>query len=772
MINRFQKTALFLFSICFASSIFNPSYASSDERYMPMSLAISGGISLGSYEAGLNWAIVKQLKIARDKPEKRIDQYQPSIRAIAGASAGGINALVSAIAWCLDDKKIDGQVSDVINNNLFRDIWLGVGFDNLLPEDANKYEPTDGLLSRKAFDSVINQIRVLLDKKIFRNDCHIPVALTVTRTTPIVMNVDGIKVRNQRFVIPFFLSSDENNPGKIKLISYRVEKDSSLFGNVIYLQAMPGTKILLDIDAVIKAVLATSAFPVAFGKMKLDYCIKRTLISSYGDDESTDLRCPVGHVMQSDYFVDGGVFDNVPLGLAKAMTETESIANNIKYNYIYLDPASRRPYRLEFQKNSEEDDSFGLKSQLSFISGAIKTGEQYELYNVLRSSDWSGNGPRKILLTSRHPPITGEFLAHFGAFIDSSFREYDYYAGVYDAVHNIASYRCYRRSKSHAASSDCLSNEAKVVYQNLFDADDTAAVLAKSLFALLAKHEHSNELETHIWQWAWQGVSIDESITNNTLLVAKTILSIKPKAEDPTLEELIAKLPTTFDTQHAGFMIKRILKYKHQSPSKWFYPLASRASIRLLDLEQQEQRLTGDSLQGLVGGGAFAIESTLGDKKDFVWNQSTGKNDWFKLLPHEINYDLANTGWSAAWEPRWQMSKMWGLNTKLTPYAVQRSSGERRVFNQLDVFISHDISGSAISSWGVGPSYVRLRDKEQGLDQTNYGYAAYLGFFGDKLRLTAGNRAESGGLNGDEFYLYLGVTDIPGFSYWVNRTFR
>jgi len=34
---------------------------------IPFSLAISGGISLGSYESGLNWALVKYLKTRRNE---------------------------------------------------------------------------------------------------------------------------------------------------------------------------------------------------------------------------------------------------------------------------------------------------------------------------------------------------------------------------------------------------------------------------------------------------------------------------------------------------------------------------------------------------------------------------------------------------------------------------------------------------------------------------------------------------------------------------------
>ena len=48
--------------VCASSSI---EEEAADVESMPMSLAISGGASLGAYEAGLNWAIIKYIKKER-----------------------------------------------------------------------------------------------------------------------------------------------------------------------------------------------------------------------------------------------------------------------------------------------------------------------------------------------------------------------------------------------------------------------------------------------------------------------------------------------------------------------------------------------------------------------------------------------------------------------------------------------------------------------------------------------------------------------------------
>src|SRR5882762_9082462 len=51
-----------------------------------LAFIISGGVSLGSYEAGLTWAIVRYLRASGGT----------DLAAVTGASAGGINALMAA----------------------------------------------------------------------------------------------------------------------------------------------------------------------------------------------------------------------------------------------------------------------------------------------------------------------------------------------------------------------------------------------------------------------------------------------------------------------------------------------------------------------------------------------------------------------------------------------------------------------------------------------------------------------------------------------------
>jgi hypothetical protein len=57
------------------------------QRY---SLTVRGGVSLGAYEGGITWALLRALE----------NDPGASLTTVTGASAGNINAFLIAIEWC------------------------------------------------------------------------------------------------------------------------------------------------------------------------------------------------------------------------------------------------------------------------------------------------------------------------------------------------------------------------------------------------------------------------------------------------------------------------------------------------------------------------------------------------------------------------------------------------------------------------------------------------------------------------------------------------
>lgn len=891
---------------------------------IPFSLAISGGISLGSYESGLNWALVKYLKTRRNEITlSEPGKFPPELMSSVGASAGSINALISAIAWCVDDGKLEKfrssasekdafSYNDSINNNLFHTLWLNVGIDEMLPADSKAYLPGDGILTRAAFNKAIHKITETLKADIFRADCHIPLGMTVTRVDPVKMSIAGVEVENQRFVIPVRLQTerDDKHSGRIEIVSQLVNKDDPLLGNVMYLRQAKLTedqRYVIEPEHLIQAVLTSSAYPIAFGKIALPHCAQQNA----NDEAAQPYECPSGYYPRIDGFIDGGVFDNVPLGIAKALAEPREWDLNTRkrwkntarpFSYIYLDPDIRRSVtqgvslyvkqKNNVQKGDDSDSRFtasGIRSHLRFLRGAISTGRNYELYNVLRGGGWTSHsydftcqlldaisldasstgscstnlnpsiktcrrllmgkldsqhnlkrteretaaacllqdaqklelvyygyegvelsteaitdsrqkllqrlqtlasqsdqhqlalsivelkedklGDRHILLTRRFAPITGDMLGAFGAFVDRPFREYDYYAGIYDAVHGMADFLCMRRKNYQA----CLADETKKIYMKL---DIRALTDANTVFYLLATHEHPDyQQKTSPWRWLTSTSYFPQKQQKDNMPIIFTALTqdFDPVQdtvyEEPEFTDFIRALfENGYDVSHSSQFMQRISRLQDKDPETWYYPLTSRISARALELEKDSSDEYAQLVRSAMGFGAFALHSYIEDEESILLIRSAAPADtWMNWLPYEIGADFRNGGLVVSWLPGMNFNENISLDFKITPAQLNRYAGESIWFSQVDVFFSYRRKG-LFSSFGLGPTYTYTWEEWQGAEQNNIGASVYMALLQDKLRFTVGERSFSDvGFAGDSTYLSISVMDIPGFVYWMSK---
>ena len=121
----------------------------------------------------MNWVIIELLRRMHPVINNNSFQKKATLNALSGASAGSINALVSALRYCelsdgetyriSDNEKGEAvfKDSDSVTNNLFYSTWIEIGLDNLLPGDrgAVEYivetfkEPTSFVRSRAAPDT-------------------------------------------------------------------------------------------------------------------------------------------------------------------------------------------------------------------------------------------------------------------------------------------------------------------------------------------------------------------------------------------------------------------------------------------------------------------------------------------------------------------------------------------------------------------------------------------------------------------------------------------
>lgn len=148
---------------------------------------------------------------------------------------------------------------------------------------------------------------------------------------------------------------------------------------------------------------------------------------------------------RTDAFVDGGVFDNNPLGLATTLFDLSKGPSKLQdVQVFYTNPMSFRGALQEAEALERRGlgANEGLAGTLAMIGGAMGAARHYELQSALRQQardhELGAERTMRIFASSRASPIMGEMLGSFGAFLGRPFREYDFYSGVYDGVHMIA----------------------------------------------------------------------------------------------------------------------------------------------------------------------------------------------------------------------------------------------------------------------------------------------------------------------------------------------
>lgn len=713
-------------------------------------LALSGGISLGSYEAGLNWAIVKHY---RNRSLDRAGPYQPLLGAFSGASAGNINALLSAISMCVAPGK-EASFPFSSEENLFRDTWLEIGFENLLPDPnmLNSYEDDDALMSRRVFTPIIKKIGDYLESEIYQPGCTVPFAITVTRKNAAEINPAGtsITVKNSRFVIPMKLVVEKTgNAGETKrarIHSLSVDEDHRYLGNVIYLAGNDPVKTSeypLTFDgqqhSVAQAILASSAFPGAFGKKRLTYCIKDN--SPYRNDPG----CVKGFRKESADFVDGGIFDNVPLGALRAISTQDSDIPE-PGRYLYIDPDIRRSQQAgeeseELCKGEERDQPLGkLFSQLDFFPDAVATARQYELYSLVRHKEpWL----KKIRTPSRYFGLTASFMGNFGAFWDKGFRHFDYAVGVYDAAYYFAALS----NNKEPAAEDLIRMFRKL------DIDQDSEVAA--VFGLLLQDEFNN------------ASLITDRLSQHTNMekifhALKRLMNKKEPAGARCFEQFIDDLfvegSDSYQPNPNSFLNHLAHpRNRNRGIEAWMYPLTSRLSERIIALNY----IDGDPAQNLATKfTALGINSIYRDETRLLTASSAPTDSfWFRLLPYEIAVDSANGGTFVAYE--WQLLPLphpFSLRLKASPFIWYRSGGIITRSSQLDPAMQYRFDNGL--NVGLGPTVNFSWSKPGEATPINYGVAGYVGYV-DKFRITSGVRSVHGDFGGKNFYVLIGITDLP-----------
>ncbi len=369
----------------------------------PFTLTVSGGVSLGTYESGLTWTLARLSK-AKLTSEELGHQRVPSLLAVTGASAGSINSLLAGALWC-------GAADDTLNlsvdKNMMRDTWVTVGLDALLPQKTSVYVADDGLLASAALMPVLDRVRERVFSPggmRFEPGCRLPVGFTVTRVTPEKLDVSGLSVPVQRAVFPLLFEVDDK--GSVRLRRQALASRTSLDSLLRLADSADGTQTVTSPDSLFQALLASAAFPLAFGPRPLCECVVRcddgvevTSASCPGPDAQhplNNLTCAAyanaagGRDMSlcKSYFVDGGVFDNAPVGLAIDQAAAFARWRLLRpLTALFLDPDTRRLQPPP--KDNVDRTGAGISGAVDLAFTLVGTARQKQLAESVGSRQWN-----------------------------------------------------------------------------------------------------------------------------------------------------------------------------------------------------------------------------------------------------------------------------------------------------------------------------------------------------------------------------------------------
>ncbi|HSC88772.1 MAG TPA: patatin-like phospholipase family protein, partial [Polyangiaceae bacterium] len=393
-------------------------------RAQVLALTVAGGVSLGSFEAGQLNLLAEALRTTPDSARLMI---------ATGASAGSANALIAATSACRS-QAIDAETS------LGYRVWVPVGLEQLyVPErvTANSLFVVDGL--KRGIDTITHDWSSGLPPS-----CDFVVSVAATRSLGIDVELtEGLEVPRQSERFVFHVQGRDQ---LVPLLENYVDPKRNFERPLLPFSGGSDLTGASDFRALADAAIASAAFPVAFPAHVVPHCITPRG-SQFKDSPDQPPRCETP--TRRDSFVDGGVFDNNPLGISyqiarNGLTTTGDratfrpvpsgpIGTRPEIVYGYVDPDLTRYPQYQPQVAKKRNDPL-LSVLMSFSDQALNAARGQELSALAERNPVSLR--RLWLIQTGYPPVSSLLGAFFG-FFERDFRDFDFYLGEYDSYYEL-----------------------------------------------------------------------------------------------------------------------------------------------------------------------------------------------------------------------------------------------------------------------------------------------------------------------------------------------
>ena len=218
-------------------------------------------------------------------------------------------------------------------------------------------------------------------------------------------------------------------------------------------------------------------------------------------------------------------------------------------------------------------------------------------------------------------------------------------------------------------------------------------------------------------------------------------------------------------------------------PDFWSTELVRRMTDRLVYLERQAQKVykarepdpekREESYTTTLGATAYVLQTETYKYPRFAWAPSTAPKGWVwrGVIPYEVAFDTVEGDLLLTWQPTWSVSPKDNLGIRgsigLAGGLLKSSALEDRE-NYLSLGLDYTrLRNGTLSGFGFTPGwYHTFREPKTG-NQDGFGFDVHAGFFKNRLRIGLGTRDVTEA--SDNWFLTLGVADVPGVTYWLTR---
>ena len=416
--------------------------ARATEQSAPV-VVVSGGISLGAYQAGFISTLVRFWSVARrDGGPSRLGDPMP--RVWTGASAGAVNALLGGLSSC-DSAFAQRRWNP--EHSLFWRVWIDrLDLDTLLP--ARDADRGDHLFSDTYMGETLDVIAEEASRPgRFLDGCTFAFGLTVTnlsgRDVPFgsgaAASQSSLKRVTEKLVAQVMTHGTRPPSARLPYLEgdhvrpyIRVDRDELSFYPALGAQPPPGSLggQPVSLSDLLLTPRSSGAFPLAFPPVPLS-------VSFFDETRWKPL--------QTLKLVDGGVLNNNPLDLAVRLGQRwmekdaegsgRMALDTARFPVVYLD---QDVVDWRWKERAPPDPKTQTPLEATYFQhlGNLLAAAQDNVVLDTLEHDPSLSG--RVKIPRRGTVLPSEFRFAMMGFFDRRFREHDFFRGMHDAVRFLA----------------------------------------------------------------------------------------------------------------------------------------------------------------------------------------------------------------------------------------------------------------------------------------------------------------------------------------------